>query len=139
MPLDTDEIAILDALTGWIKPNGEGIYATRPWKVFGEGTHLTTVHQNGNEAAPLDSTDIRFTQSKKGDIVYAFVMGWPVGDLVIKSLGTGAATSPGKVIGVEMLGGSGKPTWSQTGDALVIQKPATPPCDFAVGIKVHLT
>ena len=65
-------------------------------------------------------------------------MGWPEGDLVIRSLGTGAATNPGKVTGVEMLGGSGKLTWKQTGDALVIQKPATPPCDFACGFKVRL-
>ena len=65
-------------------------------------------------------------------------MGWPVGDLVITSLGTGAATNPGKVTGVEMLGGLGKLKWSQTGDALVIQKPANPPCDFACGFKVQI-
>ena len=45
--IDADEVAILDALTAWIKLNGEGIYATRPWKVFGEGTHLAPVQQNG--------------------------------------------------------------------------------------------
>ena len=50
--IDADEIAILDALTGWIKLNGEGIYATRPWKVFGEGTHLATVEQNGQRGGP---------------------------------------------------------------------------------------
>jgi alpha-L-fucosidase len=138
--IDADEIAILDALAGWIKLNGEGIYATRPWKVFGEGTHLAPVQQNGRlELAPLDASDIRFTQNKKGDIVYAFVMGWPPGDLAIKNLGIGAATSPGKVKNVAVLGGLGKVSWSQTGDALVIQKPAQPPCDFACGFKVWLT
>lgn len=138
--IDADEVAILDALTGWIKLNGEGIYGTRPWKVFGEGTHLAPVQQNGRtELAPLDASDIRFTQSKKGDIVYAFVMGWPAGDLVIKNLGIGAATNPGKVTGVEMLGGPDKLTWSQTGDALVIQRPAMPPRDFAFGFKVRLS
>ena len=137
--IDADEIAILDALTGWIKLNGEGIHASRPWKIFGEGTHLTPVQQNGQmRVAPLDASDIRFTQSKKGDIVYAFIMGRPAGDLVIKSLGTGAATNPGKVTGVEMLGGLAKLTWSQTADALVIQKPAMPPCDFACGFKVRI-
>ena len=79
-PSTADEIAVLDALTGWMKLNGEGIYATRPWKVFGEGTHLAPIQQNGfTKLAPLDATDIRFTQSKKGDVVYAFVMGWPDG------------------------------------------------------------
>ena len=138
--IDSDEIAILDALTGWIKLNGEGIYATRPWKVFGEGTHLAPVQQNGfTKLASLDSSDLRFTQSKRGDVVYAFVMGWRAGDLVIQSLGMGAATNPGKVTGVEMLGGGGKLPWSQTGDALVIQKPAAPPCDFACGFKVQMS
>ncbi len=137
--IDVDEIAILDALTGWIKVNGEGIYETRPWKVFGEGPHLAPVQQNGQtKVAPLDASDIRFTQNKKGDIVYAFVMGWPAGDLVVTSLGTGAATNPGKVSSVGMLGGSGKLTWSQTGDALVIKKPAQPPCDFACGFAVGI-
>jgi hypothetical protein len=28
--------------------------------------------------------------------------------------------------------------WSQTGDALVIQKPANPPCDFAAGFKIQI-
>ena len=65
-------------------------------------------------------------------------MGWPVGDLVIKSLGTAAATNPGKVTNVEMLGVSAKLTWSQNADALVIQKPATAPCDFACGFKVQI-
>ena len=136
--IDSDEVAVLDALTGWMKLNGEGIYATRPWKVFGEGTHLAPVQQNGfTRLAPLDSSDIRSTQSKKGDVVYAFVMGWPEGDLIIKSLGIGAATNPGKVADVEMLGGLGKLTWSQTADALVIQKPAAPPRDFACGFKAQ--
>ena len=59
-------------------------------------------------------------------------MGWPAGDLVIRNLGIGAATNPGKVKSVEVLGGFGELPWSQAGDALVIRKPAKPPCDFAL-------
>jgi alpha-L-fucosidase len=35
--VDSKEIAVLDAFTAWMQPNGEAIYDTRPWKVFGEG------------------------------------------------------------------------------------------------------
>ena len=35
--IDDDEVKVLEGLASWIAPNGEGIYGTRPWKVFGEG------------------------------------------------------------------------------------------------------
>ena len=35
--IDSKEIAVLDRITEWIQVNGEAIYETRPWNVFGEG------------------------------------------------------------------------------------------------------
>ena len=35
--LEPDVLNILDGIGNWIKMNGEGIYASRPWKVYGEG------------------------------------------------------------------------------------------------------
>ena len=35
--LDADELEVLDGITEWMAVNSEGIYATRPWKIFGEG------------------------------------------------------------------------------------------------------
>ena len=52
----------------------------------------------------LDAQDIRFTRNKQGDVVYAIVLGWPDGDIVIKSLGTASPVQPGKIHHVEMLG-----------------------------------
>ena len=34
---DSDEIKIVGGIGAWLKINGEAIYATRPWKVYGEG------------------------------------------------------------------------------------------------------
>ncbi len=34
---DTDEIKIVSEIGAWLKMNGEAIYATRPWKIYGEG------------------------------------------------------------------------------------------------------
>ncbi|MGS0526416.1 alpha-L-fucosidase [Zobellia nedashkovskayae] len=35
--LDSDEVKIIREIGAWLKINGEAIYATRPWKVSGEG------------------------------------------------------------------------------------------------------
>jgi alpha-L-fucosidase len=35
--LDEDEVAILEALARWFAVNGEAIYGTRPWRIYGEG------------------------------------------------------------------------------------------------------
>ena len=35
--IDEQEEAIVKDIGRWMKTNGETIYATRPWKVFGEG------------------------------------------------------------------------------------------------------
>ena len=34
---DAEELKILEEITQWMAVNSEGIYATRPWKIFGEG------------------------------------------------------------------------------------------------------
>ncbi len=35
--LDPEEIKVLEGITGWMAVNSEGIYSTRPWKIYGEG------------------------------------------------------------------------------------------------------
>ena len=37
--LDDDELKILDGMAAWMPINGEAIFGTRPWKVFGESSH----------------------------------------------------------------------------------------------------
>jgi len=38
---DPEEMKILDEITRWMAVNGEGIYGTRPWKMFGDGPIAT--------------------------------------------------------------------------------------------------
>ena len=45
---DADEIKIISEIGAWMKINGEAIYATRPWKTFGEGPSTVVA---GNSAA----------------------------------------------------------------------------------------
>ena len=65
-----EELRILDALGTWTKRNGEGIWGTQPYKVFGEGKH-----QRGgsfHERLRYTSRDYRFTC--KPGAVYAFAL-----------------------------------------------------------------
>ncbi len=136
---DADEIAILEAIGTWMRINGEAIYATRPWTVFGEGAHEAKGGAfAGHSTAELDARDVRFTRNKRGDVVYAIVLGWPeAGQFEIKSFGTASAARPGAVRHVEMLGCADRLDWRQTAEVLTVKRPARPPCDFACALKVN--
>ena len=91
------------AVGTWLKVNGNAIYGTRPWKVFGEGP--TKVLKGGftdTRRVPFCSEDIRFTT--KGETMFAFVQGWPQQPVTIESLGTSSPQQPEKVTDVRMLG-----------------------------------
>ena len=132
---DTDELAFLAGLTKWMGVNGSGIYATRPWHVFGEGpagggpaTHAQGFNESNRH---YTSRDFRFMQ--KGDVLYAFALAWPEdGQLVVRSLATGA----GRVQDVKLLGYPGKLQWKQTDQGLVTTMPAQKPCDYVYGLQI---
>ncbi len=139
--LDEDEMKILEAMASWIAVNGEAIYGTRPWKVFGEGpTKLGKGPHGGlRDTGNYKSSDIRFTlrrgsgQAPGRDSLYAIALGWPEdGRLVVRSL----VSAAGKVAVVTLLGHSGKLDWQQTDDGLVINLPAQKPCDLAYAFKI---
>jgi alpha-L-fucosidase len=127
--LEQDVLDILNEIATWIPANGEGIYGTRPWKIYGEGPS-TKNQQKGTfggvkDVRPYETDDIRFTT--KGETLYAFCMKTPAGDIKINSLGTDSKISGKKVTSVQMLGGSEKLKWKQEKGALVIEKPAKMP------------
>lgn len=137
--LDSDEMKVLEGITAWMQVNSEGIYSTRPWKVFGEGpsTEAATAGGGFNESKrkALSENDVRFTT--KGGVLYAFVMGLPQNQAVIKSLGTSSAQQPGKITQVELLGHSGSLKWEQAAEGLRVDLPQEKPSDYAVTFKVQ--
>ena len=110
--LDFEEKVTLDGVTKWMEVNSEGIYSTRPWKIYGEGpstaTKLVTGNFNEDKQKDLISEDIRFTA--KGGSVYAFVMGWPAKEAVVKALGLASDQAPGNIRNVELLGSTAAST-----------------------------
>ena len=125
--LDAQEEEILAAVGAWMDVNGEAIYGTRPWKVFGEGRY----RDGGEDGLHYSDRDIRFTT--KGDSLYALVLGWPNGPkTMVRSLATGAGT----ITKVSLLGHSGKLKWKQTADGLEVVLPVKRPSEHAFALKI---
>ena len=83
--IDEKEEAVVDGIAAWMAVNGEAIYATRPWRVFGEGPTKPPVGMlNEGEAKPFTAEDIRFTRN--GETLHAFFLEWPIGAARIRSL-----------------------------------------------------
>jgi alpha-L-fucosidase len=139
--IDSKEIAVLDGITDWMQVNGEAIYETRPWKIYGEGPDMVKSGSfQGNSISKLGSKDIRFTRNKANTVVYAIVLGVPEDLTVVQSLGTSSNTNPGRVAHVEVLGTEMKVKWTQTADGLHVELPKRyePKVDYATALKVTL-
>jgi alpha-L-fucosidase len=139
--IDSKEIAVLDQIAAWMKINGEAIYETRPWKVYGEGPDMVkSGEMEGTSVNKLGVKDIRFTRNKANTVVYAIVLGWPVDAFVVKALGTASATQPGRVGNVQVLGTDEKLKWNQSADGLRVELPKSyrPTNDYAAALKISL-
>jgi alpha-L-fucosidase len=133
---DDQELAVLAGITEWMQLNGEGIFETTPWKVYGDGPSTKAAVGGGgfNEGKKPDLgvDDVRYVQ--KGGAVYAFAMGAPTGEFVLPSLGTASAAQPGKVAKVEMLGTGQKLSFEQKADGLHVKAPGRGPSEAAAAI-----
>ena len=132
--LDPEPEQVLDELAKWIGVNGEAIYGTRPWKVYGEGpTKMKAGMFGEKDFTGYTANDIRFTT--KGKLLYVFCMGGRSGQMTIQSLGSGANRWQGEVASVRLLGGDAL-QFSRTVDALTIQIPERLPSDHAFALKI---
>jgi alpha-L-fucosidase len=121
--------------------NGEAIYETRPWKIYGEGPNSVKAGSfQGNSISRLGEKDIRFTRDKANKVVYAIVLGWPSDPILVQALGTSATTNPGKIAAVELIGTGEKVNWRQSADGLHVDLPRQyrPAVDYAAALKVVL-
>jgi alpha-L-fucosidase len=135
---DAKELAVIDGITRWMAVNGEGIYGSRPWKVFGDGPGIdsaTGTGMNERNRKQLTGEDIRFTT--KGNTLYAFVMGWPGKEASVPALAVGGRNSVPKIQNVSLLGG-GKLQFTQDSAGLKVQLPEKQPSEHAVTLKVAL-
>jgi len=140
---DADEIKIVSEIGAWLKVNGESIYATRPWKTYGEGPSTIETEkgrfdgQKDVQTKPFTAEDIRFTQSKDGKTLYAIVLEIPAnGEVTVKSLASNSANWPGKIGGVRLVGGGKlKFTRDETGLHVALPEKFTGQTAFALKIQ----
>ena len=141
---DADEIAIVEGIADWMEVNQSAIIATRPWKVLGEGPQMATAAPlsaqgfNEGKGKPFTAEDVRFTQSKNGQTLYAIIMGVPTNAVAIKSLGTDAKLLDKKISKITLLGSKEKVKWTQTADALTLEAPQAKPSDIAIVFEIAL-
>jgi alpha-L-fucosidase len=101
--LDAQCVQIAQDIGAWLKVNGEAVYASRPFEVFGDGTVLYT--------------------RNKGNL-YATLLGWNGGAITLPALKSGGATL-GNVSRVEVLGSTVATTFVQNGQGLTVTPSGT--------------
>jgi alpha-L-fucosidase len=133
--IDPEVEQMLNQMADWTAVQGEAIFGTRPWLLYGEGS-VKARGGSFNEDYSYSAKDIRFTT--KGPILYAIALGWPEDNrLFIRTL----ATVPGQRINhiedVQLLGYPGKLAWSQSADGLLVNLPSTKISNLTTALKIR--
>ena len=131
--IDEREVAFLEKLGAWTKVNGEGIYGSRPWLVFGEGPTKIPRGRAGDAVIAFTPEDLRFT-TKDGKL-YIFLLTEPTGTTVVKSLGLEAPTGR-RVKTIELVGSDEPLHWQQDAASVQIERPAKLPSADVISYRV---
>jgi alpha-L-fucosidase len=130
-------VANLYEIGDWLKVNGEGIYDTRIFSVYGEGPTRQTTDRifHAHQLKDFTAEDIRFT--RKGGTVYAILLGWPyAGKTSISPLRLGGELSS-EVKRVTMLGDGAQLPFTRDDTALTVTLPKEKPCKHAYVLKIE--
>jgi alpha-L-fucosidase len=101
--LDSDATRIAKDIGAWLKVNGEAVYGSRPFEVYGDNSVAYTRNE-GN--------------------VYATLFGWGGGNITLNALRSGGATL-GSVSRVELLGADVALSFAQNGQGISNQQLAS--------------
>ena len=129
--IDDEARYILGELSSWVSVCGDGIYKTRPWRIFGEGFSSVLIDGFREEAVSWTETDFRFTS--RSNTVYAFIMKAPDSrSVAIRSFNQGE-----KILSVKLLGAESVP-FSHNHGILAVKLPEKLPTAYTNCLAVEL-
>ena len=129
--IDEEERKIVEGVGTWTQRYGEAIFASRPWRLSGEGPTQVASGQFGEgKLKPFEAADIRFTT--KGPTLFAMTLGQPAGSVHIKSL-----AGQGKVERVEIVGTAGPLPFQQDGEGLHVTVPSGASHTYGVTLRIN--
>ena len=132
IPLPAKECLL--AIGKWLSINGEAIYGTVPWVMFGEGPTKVAEGQSGEKSeVRYTAQDLRYTC--KGDALYVTTLGRPGERVTCASFDKNWLFHRDDILKIEMLGGS-EVDWVFDDEGLHISVPERVPSDIAVSFKV---
>ena len=125
---------VLLGVGGWLDVNGEAIYGTRPWRIYGEGpTKAAAGAFHDTDVTNYTAEDFRFTT--KSGALYVIGLSWPGnGEAVVRSLAS--AVGGERVKTVSLLGGDANVPFDQQGDGLHVKLPGQAPSKYAYVLRV---
>ena len=152
--IPADHKLILDTIGKWISQNAEAIYASKPWKIYGDNiggvsqtksiseADLQAAQKSKNHdfsertvaAPPYPHNEVRFTT--RGNALYVFVLNPSGGKLQIPALALGSKYNAKKITAINLLGSKTKVSYRQDKEKLLVQIPSYDNRPFTLVYKV---
>ena len=127
--------AVLLQIGAWLQVNGEAIYGSRPWVLYGEGPTKVKSSAKDTDNQAFTPEDIRYTT--RNGVLYAIALEWPESrELRLHSLWRGTPYLSDPVCSVQLLGSSEKLVWTQREDGVHIELPQTKPDEPAFVFRI---
>jgi len=153
-----DHKVIFDDIGAWVNLNKDAIYASKPWKVYGDNldSYLKLLEKEAVGEADLEALkeqaksehfnertiespqfgadEVRFTT--KDNNLYIFVLNPAMGAIDLPSLGLNSTYSDNRITSITMLGSDEIIKFSQETDKLILNVPEERPNKYAVVFEV---
>ena len=128
--IDPWERWTLEEIGKWFAVASEGVYGTRPWRVFGEGESRVVIDGFKESRVAWSASDYRFTA--KGENVYAFLMHAPEDRrAVLRSF-------EGDTVAKVSLLGCGEVPFVQSFGVLTVELPENLPTEYTNCLRITL-